>query len=765
MKTAAPLTIFSLCITLVLQNVEATDFDPGPAAKKIDEFVLAHLEAKKLEPNPTITDEQFVRRTYLSIIGRIPTIAESAAFLKSTDSNKHSILIEQLLANDTAYTAYHFQFWADLLRIPPGQHWSLVYREWIRQQIHANTPFDELARRIVSGHGLVFDDPAAAYYIRDTGMPLDNMSNTVRIFLGTRLECAQCHDHPFDKWTQMDFFKMAAFTYDFDHRGGGVNRGKMHNALRQEEREAYFAAIPIEKFPHFRDDEQIAQYLSKSYAAKFLEQHNLTEAQFREHAQAGRAAERALAEFNEPIHRNISQLGNTITFTQVRHLDRPLTLPHDYQYDDAKPHDVVLPGTMFGAEVPDQASQIDRKNAYAEWLTAPDNPRFTKVIVNRIWKRTFGHGIFEPVDDLTDRTIVQQPELLAYLEDLMREVDYDIRKFQSVLFHTALFRREMVGDDHMMGVPFDFAGPLMKRMSAEQLWDSVATLILPNIDTHTPNREKLLNRIAETRARHSSLEGRPTEEVLERMKVAGARHRELKPVQEMYEKQILAAYEAGNKEKAERLTHELKEKTRTVEQLNRETVFVDLKDGGAGPQGMMMGMMGSQLPDDTAETEEFIKSAKARKPPEGLDERERKRWLENEHRQLRHYREVARDLARAVDLESPARRGHFLRDFGQSDRDVIENASSHASVPQSLYLLNSPMAVALHNPNSVLGNQLDDAKTPEAKIAIVYRAMLTREPTPRETARVLTDYEQHGDETIEDLVWALLNSRQFLFIQ
>ena len=562
------LIFVSIC--LAVTTVAAEEFDPKKAAGKIDEFVLAHLSAKQLKPNPTIRDEQFLRRTYLTIIGRIPTTAEAVDFLETDADDKHSVLIQQLLANDTAYTAHHFQFWADLLRIPPGQHWSLVYREWVREQIHANTPYDEFARRLVSGHGLVFEDPAAAYYIRDTGMALDNMSNTARVFLGTRLECAQCHDHPFDKWTQMEFYKMAAFTYDFDHRGGGQNRSLMIQALRKEEKDAYFAAIPIEDFPFVRDEEQVATYLSKPYGEKFLEKNNLTESQFRKHVDAGWAAERELAEFNEAISYNISKYGNHITYTQVRHLDRPLTLPHDYQYDDAKPHDVVEPGTIFGAEVPPYADQTTRKNAYAEWLTSAENPRFTTVIVNRIWKRTFGHGIFEPVDDLTDNTLIQQPDLLTYLEDLMREVDYDIRKFQSALFHTELFRREMYREDHYMGAPFDFTGPLMQRMSAEQLWDSIGTLIVPNIDTHTPNREKLLRRIAETKAKHRSLEVRPTEEVLERMKVAGARLREFKPEQEKYDKLILAAYDAGENEKAQKLTEELRDKVREIDQLNRE---------------------------------------------------------------------------------------------------------------------------------------------------------------------------------------------------
>ena len=176
-------------------------------------------------------------------------------------------------------------------------------------------------------------------------------------------------------------------------------------------------------------------------------------------------------------------------------------------------------------------------------------------------------------------------------------------------------------------------------------------------------------------------------------------------------------------------------------------------------------MTGPESGMDTAQTLDFIKAAKSRKPPKGLDERERNRWLEREHRQLKDFRDVAREMARAVDLPSPARRGHFLRDFGQSDRDVIENASSHASVPQSLYLLNSPLAVAISNRNSVLGSQLSEAQSPKEKVAIVYRAMLTREPTERETTRILADYEQHGEETMDDLVWALLNSRQFLFTQ
>ena len=114
MKTAGLKFFYFLGVTLLLLGVEAAGFDPRPAAEKVDSFLNAHLEAEGLTPNPTISDDQFLRRTYLAIIGRVPTIEEADAFLESASSAKHSKLIQQLLANDAGYTAHHYQFWASL---------------------------------------------------------------------------------------------------------------------------------------------------------------------------------------------------------------------------------------------------------------------------------------------------------------------------------------------------------------------------------------------------------------------------------------------------------------------------------------------------------------------------------------------------------------------------------------------------------------------------------------------------------------------------
>lgn len=236
---------------------------------------------------------------------------------------------------------------------------------------------------------------------------------------------------------------------------------------------------------------------------------------------------------------------------------------------------------------------------------------------------------------------------------------------------------------------------------------------------------------------------------------------ELYAQQASYEKRITEAYAAGDNARGRELTEELKVKTREFERKSQAIVLVDLQGQKMTDTAMMMGMSANEF----EEAPSSLVKGEPRAIPAELKDEERARWREREQENLKHFNDAAKELARAVELDSPARRGHFLRDFGQSDRDTIENASSNASVPQALYLLNSPLSVAIANPNAVLGGQLEEAADTKAKIETIYRAMLTRKPTESEVARILTDYETYGEETIEDLVWALLNSRQFLFIQ
>jgi hypothetical protein len=177
--------------------------------------------------------------SHLDIIGRIPTMQETQAFLQSTDKDKRAKLIDALLASE-GYTQHMFHFWADLLRVQSranggqGEMTSKPYLEHVKRRIRENMPYDAFVRELLTAQGKVWDNPAIGYYMRDLGMPLDNLSNTTRVFLGTRIECAQCHNHPFDKWTQMQFYQMAAFTFPLETNFTGVALKKAeHDGLKR----------------------------------------------------------------------------------------------------------------------------------------------------------------------------------------------------------------------------------------------------------------------------------------------------------------------------------------------------------------------------------------------------------------------------------------------------------------------------------------------------------------------------------------------------
>ncbi len=197
-------------------------------SNEIDRLINDQLESTQQPNHPRTSDEVFLRRVYLDIAGRIPTIQEATRFLESSSEGKRSELIDQLL-DSYGYVSRQFNFFADLLRVQSrarnvnGQ----PYIDFIKDSLSENKPYDQFVRELLCASGPMIEkgNGATGYYLRDLGMPEDNMSNTIRIFLGTRLECAQCHDHPFDKWTQRQYFEMVAFTGGMTYRERGNNLG------------------------------------------------------------------------------------------------------------------------------------------------------------------------------------------------------------------------------------------------------------------------------------------------------------------------------------------------------------------------------------------------------------------------------------------------------------------------------------------------------------------------------------------------------------
>ncbi|MGB3120694.1 MAG: DUF1549 domain-containing protein, partial [Verrucomicrobiales bacterium] len=178
-------------------NAVAAGPDVIVASARLDALVDAHLARVGLKPNEPIDDATFLRRAWLCIGGRVPTVAEAGEFLRSTRADKRARLIADLLGSE-AQVSHFYNYWADSLRLQDddagGRNASVAYQLWVKRALRENMPYDRFVAEMVSARGKFWENGAVGYYHRDRGMPLDNLSNTVRIFLGVRLECAQCHN-------------------------------------------------------------------------------------------------------------------------------------------------------------------------------------------------------------------------------------------------------------------------------------------------------------------------------------------------------------------------------------------------------------------------------------------------------------------------------------------------------------------------------------------------------------------------------------------
>jgi len=770
-----------LAETAVTQTaaVTAGQLEKMTPEQRIDALVEAKLKEKGIKTNAAIDDPAFLRRAYLDIAGRIPTIEEAEKFLAQDYPNKREQLIENLLKSE-GHVSHFYNYWADVLRINQAlgngaSQAEAAYVIWLKNAIRTNMPYDQFVRELVSSQGNIWDNGAVGYYQKDRGMPLDNMSNTVRVFLGTRLECAQCHNHPFDKWTQMDYYKMAAFSYGMDANGYETPNRKALALYQNDTRnKLYREAVGIEGFPVLADQRALDRYIGqKKGFDQQLVRFNMDKDTFIATAKKGMAAMASFKETQEEMRFATGELYRQIRYITVAEKQKALKLPHDYQYTDAKPFEVVTAATMFGEEI-DLANVTDGAiDAYAKWMTAQDNPTFTKVIANRLWKKVFGLGIIEPVDELTDLTQPSNPELMAYLESLMKELKYDTRAYLQILYNTKTYQRRADANELVMGEPYYFQGPILRRMSAEQIWDSIVALALPEADQYSPRLKGQLASIERIKQMYEVLENRSPEDYIAMTQELGKALSDNLPKQDEVRKEMYQAREEDRTEDFAKLRLKLRELEREASALVADIGFKHTGqkiDGGELLAAMGMTEMSMQALGQAGENQAqavltSLPRPKMPEAPAGLDRDQRKKFLEAQRNEYKNYTSLVSTMARASELQSPAPRGHFLREFGQSDREVIENAADSASVPQALNLLNGSIVESLTNEFAVFGSRLAAAGNPEDKTKMIFQAMLTRQPTEKELKLVQKEVDTYGDSAYEGVVWALLNTQQFLFVQ
>ncbi len=768
MKRTLLLTLFTAsCATASFAaQPPATDDTHLSAAKMLDGFLAKEWKANGLSPNAEISDDIFVRRLYLDLVGRIPTYREGQAFLQSKEANKRGKLIDQLLASE-GYVQHMYNYWADILRLQTngnqaGPVTGAAYSDFIKTSLRQNKPYDKLVREMVAATGYAWDNPAIGYYMRDRGMPLDNMANTVRIFLGTRIECAQCHNHPFDRWKQMDFFQMAAFTYGADASDyGGESLQDVRKLMSQKERELRDSFKPAK-------DQKVTDDLKAK----------------------AKAAQEKLREHQRYVQEALSDVRNSLRYTSVAQRDRKLTLPHDYQYTDAKPKSAVTAATMLGEKVVPAPGE-NPLEVYAKWMTSKENPRFTKVISNRLWKKAFGVGLIEPVDELMDNTEASNPELMSYLERLMISLNYDMKAYMRILMNTKTYQRAVSREEAVPGVVYHFTGPVLRRMTAEQMWDSFVTLINPTPDM--PNyilRQRSTQGIANAEQIYDSLQAFGPEAILKGAELSGEEYKKQSGKVREMQKQLSEARAAENKEKVKEINQKLSDLNRQVRSSVKENIFVPAamklaSSKGGKPDATVASKSESASMMDGGNSSMMMSSDGATMMIPGVDrvpeirhemsEAELKQLRDEavyfgikEEKNIERYIKVRqqniRTWLRSAEIESPAPRGHYLREFGQSDRETIENGNTDASVPQALAMMNSQLLPQIMDGFSSLMLTVNMMPYPDEKMEAVYMTLLSRMPTSQER-EVWNKASEKGLNTLEDLIYALINTQQFIFIQ
>ncbi|MXX61717.1 MAG: DUF1549 domain-containing protein [Holophagales bacterium] len=205
---------FTTAPATVLSGREGFEWTALPQASYIDELIDEKLQRIEVLPSAPVDDAAFLRRASLDLTGQIPTPNRVRAFLAddTPTQEKRNRLVDELIASD-AYVDHWTLKWGDLLRSNRkfmSYKGMLTFRGWLREAIEENRPYDELVRELVTASGSTLDQPAASYF-RAARDPKEAMETTTQLFMGVRMVCAQCHDHPFERWTQNQYFEMTAF--------------------------------------------------------------------------------------------------------------------------------------------------------------------------------------------------------------------------------------------------------------------------------------------------------------------------------------------------------------------------------------------------------------------------------------------------------------------------------------------------------------------------------------------------------------------------
>ena len=459
-----PLLVFAFTVLDGL-GVEVTQLPyDSDQVSRIDKLIEKRLRTIGAKPNPVASQEVLLRRLYLQIIGRNPTVEEFEDYMEAAPSGKSTFanldseekkreLIDRLLQS-REYGMNEFNFWSEMKNEPDNSNMKLFYFwAWLKKQLNDDLPFDKLVFKMLTETGNVFEGDGVAREFRQNGNFANWFADTMLFFHGAHVTCAQCHDHPFDSYNQRQYYEMTAFLRNEGH--------SMENPPGK---------LPINKIDMGKIRKRISQENDlDGRTAALLNRFAFWFSKWAQHETTGKAGiDRLPKDFQ-----SVEAEGEPGQLVKARVL-------YGKQPDLHFPESDASENKKHGrsSKVPEgQWSKNDSREAFARWLTDKDNPRFTLILANRLWKKTIGMGLFEPAEKIREgKTAPSDPALMEALIEIVHQKKFKLKDVYRVLYNTDLFSRESTRESIAFSMDMGFLGPVSRRVSAEQMWDNLMVL-------------------------------------------------------------------------------------------------------------------------------------------------------------------------------------------------------------------------------------------------------------------------------------------------
>ena len=411
-------TIVSTHLTFV-QDVPQFQWSNPPENNFVDKLVNQKLKQLQYLPAETCDDTTFIRRLSLDVRGLLPSLMETTDFLNDRSTNKRAVWIDRFLDSPE-----YARFWglrlADLLRINKqklSEPRAAAYSRWVFDSVARNQPYDAFVRELLTSQGETSEVPAANFFrvTADTNMVTETVA---QLFLGSRVMCAQCHNHPYESWTQDNYYQIGAAFHELDR-----------TVIEPEDKAEAVKGKAKKKMPPDKRDAKIVVALTKS---------------------------------------------------------RTLANPRTQVVQKPWPTDVV------------REKDEDKRQAFAQWLTARDNPYFSRVAVNRAWAHLFGRGLVEPIDDFRSSNPAVNVELLDALAADFVRAGFDRRHTLRVILNSQTYQRTSQTNESNVDEDLLGSHARTRMLSAEQMQDAIKRVCegvdqLPKLAADLAEAEEKLN--------------------------------------------------------------------------------------------------------------------------------------------------------------------------------------------------------------------------------------------------------------------------------